>query len=87
MTRFNRENPYVTLPQLEKELEDAKKAQRKQAKDIAVLRSEIESSVAGVSGVKGDEEQSYRTGNVNLTQANIGVVALTNTEIENICSS
>lgn len=79
MTRFNRENPYVTLPQLEKELEDAKKAQRKQAKDIAVLRSEIESSVAGVSGVKGDEEQSYRTGNVNITAGNVGAVPTSRT--------
>jgi hypothetical protein len=79
MTRFNRENSYVTLPQLEKELEDAKKAQRKQAKDIAVLRSEIESSVAGVSGVKGDEEQSYRTGNVNITAGNVGAVPTSRT--------
>ena len=28
-----------------------------------------------VSGVKGDAESSYRTGNVNLTAANIGALA------------
>jgi len=32
---------------------------------------------AGVSGVKGNAESSYRTGNVNLTPANIGAVKTT----------
>lgn len=31
----------------------------------------------GVTGVKGDAESSYRTGNVNLTPANIGAAAAT----------
>ena len=30
---------------------------------------------SGVTGVKGDSESSYRTGNVNLTPANIGAAA------------
>lgn len=33
-----------------------------------------EGVVSGVSGVKGNEESSYRDGNVNLTPANIGAV-------------
>ena len=32
--------------------------------------------VGGVSGVKGDAETDYRTGDVNLTPANIGAIAL-----------
>lgn len=86
MTRFNRENPYATLPQLEKELDQAARERKAQSKEIKKLKEEIESSVAGVSGVKGNEEATYRTGNVNLTQANIGVLALTNAEIEAIFS-
>lgn len=34
-------------------------------------------SNAGVTGIKGNTESSYRTGNVNLTAANVGAVALT----------
>ena len=30
---------------------------------------------SGVTGVKGDKESAYRTGNVNLTAANIGALA------------
>lgn len=36
----------------------------------------ISSMVSGVSGVKGNAETDYRTGNVNLTPANIGAVPL-----------
>lgn len=34
-------------------------------------------STAGVTGVKGNAESSYRTGNVNITPANIGALATT----------
>lgn len=37
-----------------------------------------------VTGVKGGAESSYRTGNVNLTAANIGAVAAYNTSSDNI---
>lgn len=40
-----------------------------------------------VTGVKGEEESTYRTGNVNLTQSNIGVTRLTNSDIENILAN
>ena len=36
-------------------------------------------SNAGVTGIKGDNESSYRTGNVNLTKANIGLGNVDNT--------
>ena len=32
--------------------------------------------VSGVSGVKGNSESSYRTGNVNLTPANLGAAPI-----------
>lgn len=35
---------------------------------------------SGVTGVKGNSESSYRTGNVNLTAANVGAVATTGNE-------
>jgi hypothetical protein len=37
---------------------------------------------AGVTGVKGNSESSYRTGQANLTAANIGALALRPTSIE-----
>lgn len=36
-----------------------------------------QSSGSGVTGVKGDAESTYRTGNVNLTPANIGAIPTT----------
>ena len=36
------------------------------------------STISGVSGVKGNAESNYRTGNVNLTPDNIGAVATAN---------
>lgn len=38
----------------------------------AFVATAIASQTTGVSGVKGDSESTYRTGNVNLTAANIG---------------
>ena len=38
---------------------------------------------AGVTGVKGDSESSYRTGNVNITAANIGAAAVSHTHTPN----
>ena len=35
--------------------------------------------VSGVSGIKGNAETTYRTGNVNLTPANIGLGNVNNT--------
>ena len=40
--------------------------------DLSDLSDEVDALVTGVSGVKGDAESSYRTGDVNLTPANIG---------------
>jgi len=37
-------------------------------------------SNSGVTGVKGDAESSYRTGQVNITAANVGAVALSGNE-------
>ena len=39
----------------------------------------INALVTGVSGVKGDAETDYRTGNVNITPANIGAAAASHT--------
>ena len=38
----------------------------------AFVAAAVSSHTSGVSGVKGDSETAYRTGNVNLTPANIG---------------
>lgn len=38
----------------------------------AFVQNTVSSMTSGVSGVKGDSESTYRTGNVNLTAANIG---------------
>ena len=38
----------------------------------AFVTNAVSSMTTGVSGVKGNAESSYRTGNVNLTPANIG---------------
>lgn len=47
--------------------------------DTTVATTEFVKSniAAGVTGVKGNAESSYRVGNVNLTPANIGALALT----------
>lgn len=37
------------------------------------LKAYIGSTIAGVSGVKGDAEANYRTGNVNLTKGDLGL--------------
>ena len=39
-----------------------------------------EATAGNVTGVKGNAETTYRTGNVNLTPANVGAVALTGNE-------
>lgn len=48
-----------------------------------VNKKYVDDSIAGlpsfVSGVKGNSESSYRTGNVNLTPANIGAVPTSRT--------
>ena len=43
------------------------------ATDVQAAIDEIVSSGTGVTGVKGNAEQSYRTGQVNLTPANLGI--------------
>ena len=35
--------------------------------------------ISGVSGIKGNAESTYRTGNVNITPANIGLGNVNNT--------
>ena len=46
-----------------------------QATTVQGAIDEIVSSGVGVTGVKGDAESTYRTGDVNLTPANIGAIA------------
>lgn len=41
--------------------------------EVKGLTSKIENLNTGVTGVKGDSETSYRTGQVNITKANIGL--------------
>lgn len=49
--------------------------------DAGYLTAEdMDQIVVGVSGVKGNSESTYRTGNVNLTAADIGAVATTGNE-------
>ena len=43
----------------------------------AFVQSAISGLSTGVTGVKGDAESSYRTGNVNLTPANLGITDFT----------
>lgn len=52
--------------------------------DLVERVEEVIASIeeGAVFGVKGDAEDEYRVGNVNLTAENIGVDALTNLEIE-----
>lgn len=45
------------------------------ATDVQAAIDEIVSSGVGVTGVKGDKEANYRTGQVNLTPANVGAEA------------
>lgn len=56
-------------------------------KSPAYIRNKPEISggevVSGVSGVKGNEESSYRTGDVNITKANIGLGNVDNTSDAN----
>ena len=50
------------------------------AKNVQEALEELKESAAesGVTGVKGDAETAYRTGNVNITPANIGLGNVTN---------
>ena len=47
------------------------------ATDVQAAIDEIVQTGVGVTGVKGNEETTYRSGNVNLTSANIGAVDTT----------
>ena len=40
---------------------------------VKLLKEQLQALVAAVTGVKGNAESSYRTGNVNITPADIGV--------------
>ena len=46
--------------------------------DISNLQNQIDNHIA-ITGVKGNAESSYRTGNVNITKANIGLENVDNT--------
>ena len=52
-----------------------------------ISQVDLSEYVNDVLGVKGDEEVSYRVGDVNLTRENLGVNRVTNTDIENMISS
>jgi len=52
--------------------------------DLAQLEADILASIS-VTGVKGNAENSYRTGNINITPANIG--SYSKTEIDNVVGS
>ena len=41
--------------------------------DLVSAINEVAQTTSGVTGVKGSDESSYRTGNVNITKANIGL--------------
>ena len=40
--------------------------------------------VSKVTGVKGEAETTYRTGNVNLTRANLGIAEIEETDIDSV---
>lgn len=40
--------------------------------------------VSAVTGVKGEAETDYRTGNVNLTRANLGITEIETTDIDSV---
>ena len=40
--------------------------------------------VSAVTGVKGEAETDYRTGNVNLTRANLGIAEIEETDIDSV---
>lgn len=50
--------------------------------EVKGLTSKIENLNTGVTGVKGDSETSYRTGQVNITKANIGLGSVENRGID-----
>ena len=52
--------------------------------DLAQLEADILASIS-VTGVKGNAETNYRTGNINITPANIG--SYSKTEIDNVVGS
>lgn len=56
---------------------DAKLVSAKTIKDLGYITD------AGVTGVKGNSESSYRTGNVNITPANIGAVPTSDVTSDN----
>lgn len=65
---LDRKHPDRAIPQLEKMIVSL-------SKEVQNLIEKIEeSSVVKVTGVKGAKETDFRTGNVNLTPANIGAV-------------
>lgn len=47
--------------------------------DLSTLQTKVDNLVTGVSGVKGSTETTYRTGNVNITKADIGLANVNNT--------
>lgn len=49
-----------------------------------VTMQTLQDYLAPVSGVKGEEEQEYRTGDVSISQENIGVLVLSNLDIEGL---
>lgn len=40
--------------------------------------------VSKVTGVKGEAETTYRTGNVNLTRTNLGIAEIEETDIDSV---
>ncbi len=57
--------------------------------EVVTVMSEVPSggTASAVTGIKGDEELTYRTGDVNLTRDNIGVSRITNSDIEAVMSN
>lgn len=41
-------------------------------------------AISRVTGVKGEAEENYRWGNVNLTRENLGIFEITETEIDSV---
>lgn len=60
---------YLTLTGLSTPTSDADAATKKYVDDA------VSGGGGGVTGVKGNEESTYRTGNVNITSANVGALA------------
>ena len=80
LTKFNGTNTITNGPQLSSAISSQSQTTKFLREDGTWAAPSY--TDAGVTGVKGNAETNYRTGNVNLTPANIGAAAASHTHYE-----